>query len=164
MADMHIRKATPEDADQLADLAHELNLFHQDDTRPAPELLRKHQANYEAFVAESVNGKLAGYAAGYNTFQFHTATPGFEIQNMAVAAKFRRKGVGRGLIQRLITEKYNLGVRKFTLGVDNDNVSARAFYKAMGFTERDFGSAKRCYLRDDDLDRFLEAHAPSNPT
>lgn len=156
MNEVHIRKATPEDAEQLADLAHELNRFHQDDTRPDPVLLAEHHDRFEAYVAEVMGGKLVGYAAGYGTYQFHTATPGFEIQNMAVAETSRRTGVGRSLIQWVVLEKYKSGIRKFTLGVENGNESARAFYNAMGFVEREFGTGKRCYLRDKELKQFVD--------
>ncbi len=156
MSGVRIRKAVPEDAGQLADLAHELNLFHDDDTRPSSVLLRDHWEYFEALVAETADRRLVGYAAGYGTFQFHTATPGFEIQNIAVGGDFRRTGIGRKLMEGLILEKYAVGIRKFTLGVECVNESARAFYRALGFVERDFGSAKRCYLRDRELDQFLE--------
>ncbi len=156
MTEIDIRKATADDVDQLADLAHELNLFHQDDTRPDPVLLKKHQDYYEAYVAQIAEGKLIGYVAGYSMFQFHTATPGFEIQNIAVAAAHRRAGVGRGLMETLIMDKYRKGNRKFTLGVEKGNDSALAFYKTLGFVERDFGDSWRCYLRDQNLEQFVD--------
>ncbi len=164
MSEIHIRKATEADAEQLADLAHELNLFHQDDTRPDPALLSEHHDRFEAYVAESLDGTLVGYVAGYTTFQFHTATPGFEIQNISVKEKRRRVGIGRMLMEAVIWEKYRAGIRKFTLGVENEKLAARAFYQSLGFVERDFGNSKRCYLRDDDLERFMERHIPNSPT
>ena len=156
MNEIRIRKATADDVDQLADLAHELNLFHQDDTRPDPVLLKKHQDYYEAYVAQVAEGKLVGYAAGYSMFQFHTATPGFEIQNISVAAAHRRAGVGRGLMEKLVMDKHCKGVRKFTLGVEKGNDSALAFYKVLGFIERDFGDSWRCYLRGQELEQFID--------
>jgi ribosomal protein S18 acetylase RimI-like enzyme len=156
MSELLFRKAVLGDADQLADLAHEMNLFHDDDTRPSPELLRKHWGFYDVYVVDRRGQGFVGYAAGYSMFQFHTATPGFEIQNIAVTKRFRRAGIGRKLMEGVILEKYAVGIRKFTLGVECKNESARAFYKSMGFVDRDFGLAKRCYLRDADLEKFIE--------
>jgi len=156
MEPITLREATPDDAEQLADLAHELNVFHDDPTRPSPEALREHFPHYHAVVAQDTRGRLVGYITGYHTFQFHTGTPGFEVQNIAVTQRCRRTGVGRRLMAALILEHYRQGVRKFTLGVEKQNPDALAFYQSLGFAERDFGETWRCYLIGEPLEAFIE--------
>lgn len=155
MCCVQIRKAVVADVDQLAGLAHELNLFHNDDTRPSSDLLSQHWGKYEAFVAVDQEQKLVGYIAGHATFEFHTATPGYKIQNMAVTQGRRRSGVGRALMHWVVFEKYETGIRNFSLGVEDGNDAALAFYQSMGFVDRDCGEFKSCSLRGEALEAVV---------
>ena len=155
MSSVQIRKAVVTDVDQLASLAHELNLFHDDDTRPSPDLLRQHWGKYESFVAVAQEHELVGYIAGHATYEFHTATPGYKIQNMAVTRGHRRSGVGRALMYWVVFEKYETGIRNFSLGVEDGNDTALAFYRSMGFVDRDCGAFKSCSLRGEALEAVV---------
>lgn len=127
-----IRKAKIEDAEALSDLAHELNLFHDNDTKPSAEKFREDWQHIDAYIAEE-NGSPVGFLSGYNNYQFHNATLRFEIQNLYVKESYRRHGVAKKLCANVIKEKQALGVEKFSLGVDENNSEAINFYESMGF-------------------------------
>jgi ribosomal protein S18 acetylase RimI-like enzyme len=147
------RKARPEDAEQLAEMAYELNLFHGEDIRISPDVIRRDWPHIEAYVVEQ-DGALAGFLSGFDNYQFHTATLRFEIQNLHVREKARRKGIGRILMQGVIKEKYRAGIRKFSLGVMAHNQQARMFYESMGFAQRPVDNL-RYVLTGESLEKII---------
>ena len=54
-----------------------------------------------------------------------------ELLNLVVAPPFRRQGVARQLLERLL----NLGGNRVFLEVRESNQAGRIFYKSMGFQE-----------------------------
>jgi ribosomal-protein-alanine N-acetyltransferase len=75
-------------------------------------------------VVGLIDGRLAGFAVARLT------TPGeMEILDVAVDPDFRRRGVARGLIQRLL-EDYRGAV---FLEVRQSNLPARKLYHSLGF-------------------------------
>src|SRR5262249_46521256 len=56
-----------------------------------------------------------------------------EVVYMGVAVEFRRRGVGRLLIQRALQRARECGVRGITLVVDERNDGARRLYERFGF-------------------------------
>lgn len=57
-----------------------------------------------------------------------------EILDVAVAPAWRRRGIARALLQRLIAELPD-GIARVLLDVRASNAPARALYKSLGFTE-----------------------------
>jgi [ribosomal protein S18]-alanine N-acetyltransferase len=80
---------------------------------------------FEAFVVE-VEGEVAGFAVSRRT-----APDEAEILNVAVAPRWRRRGLARLLIERATPAE----ARALFLEVRESNEAARAFYRAAGFTE-----------------------------
>jgi len=80
---------------------------------------------YEFSVAIE-EGKIAGFLVWRDL-----ADGECEVLNLAVAPEFRRRGIGRGLIERLTTGS----CRQIFLEVRESNQAARFFYKSMGFQE-----------------------------
>ncbi len=98
---------------------------------PAPwsESAFNHEMTSELSVAlvamdgESVAGFLVGWFAAD---QVHVA-------NIAVAAGYRRRGVGTGMMLRLLEEADRRGCTSSSLEVRESNLAARSMYSRMGF-------------------------------
>jgi ribosomal protein S18 acetylase RimI-like enzyme len=70
------------------------------------------------------------------------------LQHLAVAAPYRRQGIGRALVERALAALQGAGILKCHLMVLADNEAARAFWAAIGWTERP--------------DVMLMSHVPAN--
>jgi ribosomal protein S18 acetylase RimI-like enzyme len=62
---------------------------------------------------------------------------GAELLSMAVAAPYRRRGLGRSLSKKLLDELAGTGILRVKVVVGADNTQARNVYEAVGFIERD---------------------------
>ena len=75
-------------------------------------------------------GKVAGVVlAG------HDGRRGF-LHHLAVDPRFRRQGVGRGLVDRSLCQLRDAGMEKCHLFVINRNAGGIAFWKSVGWTSR----------------------------
>lgn len=84
----------------------------------------------QAFVTVAeVDGQIAGYCIIY-----HVMDEG-EIARIAVGNKFRRRGIGRGLLDYACKSCKERQVERLLLDVRESNMGARTFYKAYGFAE-----------------------------
>jgi ribosomal-protein-alanine N-acetyltransferase len=70
------------------------------------------------------------------------------ILNLAVHPAHRGRGVGRLLVESVITEARTAGVDSVTLEVRHGNEAARALYLKLGFTDR--GVRRNYYGQGDD--------------
>ena len=61
------------------------------------------------------------------------------IEDVVIASRFRGKGLGRELIERLIDETQKAGMKRLALGADERNAGAIEFYKKFGFTTSHMG-------------------------
>jgi ribosomal protein S18 acetylase RimI-like enzyme len=59
------------------------------------------------------------------------------LQHLAVVPAYRRQGLGRALVQRVIMALRSAGITKCHLFVRVDNEAARAFWLRLGWTLRD---------------------------
>lgn len=98
-------------------------------------LLRR--TDSDLLVAE-VRGELAGYTV------FWAVTDQGELGNVAVAAEFRGKGIGRLLVDAVLDVATERGVREIFLEVRKSNAGAQNLYKTFGFYE--VGKRKNYYL------------------
>jgi putative acetyltransferase len=82
------------------------------------------------FFCARMEGRLVGVAALQELDDDHG-----EIKSMHTAAEARREGVGRALVQRLLSEARERGYRRVSLETGNFDafVPARALYQACGF-------------------------------
>jgi [ribosomal protein S18]-alanine N-acetyltransferase len=71
-----------------------------------------------------------------------------QIDNLAVAEQWRRRGVGRTLLEFALSRASDLGARAATLEVRSANAIARAFYEKDGFMP--VGLRKRYYANPPD--------------
>jgi ribosomal-protein-alanine N-acetyltransferase len=75
-----------------------------------------------------------------------------EILNLAVGAAWRRRGIGRQLMQMAVQEAASRGVKRVFLEVRESNVVAKAFYLGLGFAQE---GRRREYYRDPAEDALL---------
>ncbi len=78
-------------------------------------------------VAED-GGEVAGYSAGY-------LEPGAvgHVASVAVRPRFRRRGIGRALMEALEGELRAEGARRLRLEVRGSNAAARGLYESLGY-------------------------------
>jgi ribosomal-protein-alanine N-acetyltransferase len=74
-----------------------------------------------------VDGQVAGYASAWLLLDE------LKINKLAVAGAFRRRGLGRLLVERLLDEARARGVRAVRLEVRESNRAAQALYLGGGF-------------------------------
>ena len=120
-----LRTARLVDAERIFALIH----LHRD--RLVPRSLGSIVENIDRFVVAESDGEMVGCAT-YAIFPeigapLHTAV---EIQSVAVRAPWRRKGIGRALVNELI--KTYAHVRQILL-ISDDTPENRAFYTSIGF-------------------------------
>jgi ribosomal-protein-alanine N-acetyltransferase len=71
--------------------------------------------------------RLAGYIVARETAgELH-------INNVAVRENYRRRGIGRALLSRIVEQAEHLGVKTAFLEVRHGNVAAQALYEQCGF-------------------------------
>lgn len=149
-----LRRASVDDLDALVTLedatfpsdAWSRNLMREELTGPHRYYL----------VAVDADGTIVGYAGLLAPQGAGEA----DIQTIAVAEAFRRRGLGRVLVQSLLAEARRRGASEVLLEVRADNPSAQRLYRTFGFE----GIATRPhYYQPDDVDALimkLELTAP----
>lgn len=100
-----------------------------------------------SFLAES-EGRIAGYILFW-------LLPGeIDIHNIAVHKDFRRRGLGRSLLENVIVEARSRASSRITLEVRKSNMVAQKLYESVGF---EFSGVRKGYYSDDGEDAFLMA-------
>ncbi|MBK4348354.1 ribosomal protein S18-alanine N-acetyltransferase [Lacisediminihabitans changchengi] len=151
-----LRRATEADLDPIMHL--ETSTFTSDAWTPTAMLgdLRSRHCYY--LVAERVDDPavIEGYAG---LFAPEGAQEG-DIQTIAVAASARRGGLGRALMQALITEATKRGARELFLEVRADNPNAQHLYETLGFEEI---AVRVAYYQPDGVDANVMRLAIEKP-
>jgi [ribosomal protein S18]-alanine N-acetyltransferase len=100
--------------------------------------------------ARSFLAECEGRVAGYVLFWL---LPGeIDIHNIAVHDDFRRRGLGRSLLEKVILEARNRASARVTLEVRKSNAVAQRLYQSVGFT---IGGVRKGYYSDDGEDALL---------
>ena len=142
---MNVRTAHPEELVALAHLLDEIVAFHhnEDPTQfrgpEAAEHTRYLEERFQdpdaaVFVAE-YQGALAGIAVTVirEAPPFLNPSQFVLLENLAVATKFRRTGVGRKLVDAAVLWARARDMRELDLNVYEFNDNAIRFYEAIGF-------------------------------
>lgn len=104
------------------------------------ELTRNKAARYlvaEVSPEAGAPGTIAGFAGAWIILDES------HITNIAVAERFRRRGIGRQVTLALLQYLSNLGAAYATLEVRESNLPAQSLYKSLGFIA--VGRRKRYY-------------------
>ena len=131
---MQIRRLREEDAAEVA--AIEAATFSEPWSLES-FIKEANEKDHIYLVAEGDDGSILGYCGCWIV-----ACEG-QIYNVAVKESERGRGLGKKLMESLITECESRGVTAFTLEVRAGNEPAKALYHSLGFT--DAGVRKNFY-------------------
>lgn len=109
----------------------------EQDSNPEPwtresfleELLRPHSHLLVARVPEGPAETVAGFIC------FWLVADEIQILNVAVHPAYRRRGIGRALLMRCLSEGLLKKARKAFLEVRSSNTAAQRLYRSLGFRE-----------------------------
>lgn len=83
------------------------------------------------------DGQLAGYAIYFFTFSSFVGRPGLWLEDVYVRPKFRKRGLGRGLIEAVAQIGVERNCGRFEWTALNWNERALNFYRDLGAEKRD---------------------------
>lgn len=142
MTHIHIRPTRSGDWAQLEGLVAGICQHHGDThklTRAQFDALAtKPNAPMIVLVAETLEGVLAGYVAGFAIFSFQEGAVKFEVQNLFVREEFRGHKIGELLmthIMQMARDKHKATLFRLSAHTTNDN--AINFYRHIGFIENE---------------------------
>lgn len=129
MSEIRIRLAVEADAPILAALSRDTIEKNLPWRYREPEMLRfMRSPRYNAIVAESADGAIAGFAVmGYGENDAYLAL-------LATDAPRRRQGIARRLLDWLIRTAEVAGVESISVELREDNAIAQHLYELRGFT------------------------------
>lgn len=94
------------------------------------DLLAEKAPTRVAFVAQKdESGEAAGFLIARHL------PPEWELENIVVAAKCRRNGIGTGLMQAFLAHAKQMQGESVLLEVRESNSAARALYERLGFQQ-----------------------------
>ena len=145
MEDVIVRKATIKDVNRIADIKIEgwqtayrgilEDAFLDNMNRDVEISKRKDDIENEnnIFVAE-VEGNIVAFCLYRDYIKDTESYPNYdcEISSLYVTNNFKRKGIGKKLMKKVIKYLKEQGKSKMILGCLKDNYPSRAFYEKMG--------------------------------
>jgi len=94
-------------------------------------------------VLAECDGRIVGYV-------LYWILPGaLDVHNIAVHVDFRRRGIGRVLLDRVIDEARRQSAARVTLEVRRSNLTAQKLYESVGFVT---SGVRKGYYSDDGED------------
>jgi GNAT superfamily N-acetyltransferase len=131
-ASVTIREATVDDAAAVAALLGQLD--YPASPAQAAERLERIDADPTTwvFLAEA-DSELAGLGALHVQNLVERDEPGCQVAALVVGQRFRRRGIGELLMQRLEGEARRRGGKVMALNTAHRRADAHAFYEALGY-------------------------------
>jgi GNAT superfamily N-acetyltransferase len=143
---VHIREASTQDAQSLAELLKDIGWFESFKNEPFEAVsgqvrLRIEQCladnSHSIFVAESQEGKIVGYGSVHWLPYLFLKGPEGYVSELFVRESARNQGVGRELLLRIETEARVRGCARLSLiNLRNRESYMRQFYIKAGWEER----------------------------
>lgn len=140
MANPQLRWATPSDVEAVLDMLEEyhrqegLRGHSRDRIRAVLEDLFELPSRGRVLIAED-QGEVIAYGLVVRRPSFEWASDVAVIDEIFVKGKARERGVGRRMIAFVEEYAASEGLPNITLEVSNLNVSAREFYRSVGFSK-----------------------------
>jgi len=101
---------------------------NEDSEAPVLKFLEKNPNTcFIAVEDEKIIGTILGGNDGKRGYIYH----------LAVAEKFRRRGIGKALVEKTIEALKNEGINGIKIFVFRDNESGNIFWEKLGFVEND---------------------------
>lgn len=123
-----IRPATPADIPSMRAIELDAVTAAHWGVREYEALFAAEAPKRVAFVAEEAEGRICGFAIA------RCGLGEWEIENVAVAAEFRRKGIGSLLVRRVLTAARVEAATSVLLEVRESNQAAVRMYRRLGFS------------------------------
>ena len=124
MADLIIRKAEAEDVLAIQEIEKQCFTVPWSYDSLYKDIVENKLAFY---VVAEIAGQICGYVGIWKIFEEG------HITNVAVAPEFRRKHIGRAMLETLISVTAEAGIEKYTLEVRAGNEPAIRLYEGLGF-------------------------------
>jgi ribosomal protein S18 acetylase RimI-like enzyme len=136
-----IRRATAEDAGDVARLLHAFNSEYEDWT-PGVEALTEHARSL--LDGGEITVLFAGDGPdGFSLLRFHRSIyngrPDAYIQELYVVPERRAQGLGRALLEASIDAARKAGAPHIELTTGESDTDARSLYESAGFNNREGG-------------------------
>ena len=150
MPDHQIRLAGVDDAPDVARLLHDFNTEFDDPTPGVADLtvrMRRLLDAGEATVLLGGNGPDAIAVLRFRPSLWVDALDAY-LEELYVAPQHRGKGLGRAVLDAVLTRARDRGADRIALGTDEDDTVARALYESSGFTNLDDGEQMLYYERE----------------
>ena len=135
LSNLRVRQADESDIPVLLMLAEEFMPEETTREKRADALKQAlKNSNYELLVAE-LNGEIVGFIDQWIIHDFAHGAKLSHIQNLYVAAKHRRKGIGGMLLQEILRSAETEGVLEIHVVTEFENESAINLYKKHGLVK-----------------------------
>ncbi len=134
---LSIRFATARDAEVIVGFVRGLAQYEREPeaVELTPETLRAQMESadppFECLIAEQ-DSVAAGFALFFRNYSTWRGLPGLFLEDLFVAPQYRRKGIGRALLQRLAAISMERGYGRMEWSVLDWNTPAHQFYRALG--------------------------------
>jgi ribosomal-protein-alanine N-acetyltransferase len=141
---VQIERARPNDLDAIYDIEQLSFNPHWSKNALAHEVNRTRPHSY-VFVA-----RLSGEVIGFSIFW--AVVDEAHILSFAVHPDYRRRGIGRTMMEGVLDAAKRLGLRTATLEVRVSNTSAIRLYEKMGFR---IAAIRRAFYQDNNEDAYV---------
>lgn len=123
-----LRRCVPEDETVLAGLSHAIFGDPEEEARARArrDIAAADREQYLVMVGEAPAGMVA---VGHHDL-------GSSVYGLGLLAEHREKGLGRELLEQVLTGLLDRGITAITIEVDSENAGPHALYRSVGFADR----------------------------
>ena len=147
---MIVRRATPEDLNQLAVLFDEYRQFYgaSSNLKQSYNFLKQRFENKESVIFIHVKDDVfTGFVLLYLGFSSVACSNYYILDNVYVTPVYRRQGSARQLIDTAILFARHENALRISLETQRTNIESRRLYESMGFIQDDVFMTYHCFLK-----------------